>query len=82
MLSLNLITESNGWSSTTVFIMITCNLITVLLGRYSIQMRSLGPSIRILGLDGLGLPELIATTSLGHILGVGTILGLKSINLI
>jgi len=68
------------WSAQVAFIMITCNLISIGIGRYAIKIRSIGPSIPILGLEGLGLPELLATTSLGHIIGAGAILGLRSIN--
>lgn len=68
------------WSTQNSIIMVMCNLITVLIGRYAIQVRGLGPSIP--GISGFGLSELLATTSLGHILGAGTILGLTSIHLI
>lgn len=74
--------QSSMWSINTAIIMIISNLTAIVIGRYSIKTRSSGPSIPILGLDGLGLPELIATTSLGHIIGAGAIIGLKSINII
>nr|QCI04864.1 photosystem I reaction center subunit X [Bornetia secundiflora] len=75
---------SNGytWSTQNAFIMIVCNIMCIGIGRYAIKTRSLGPSISILGLEGLGLPELLATTSLGHIIGAGTIIGLNSIGII
>lgn len=79
---LNILPSETQWSIQNSIIMIVCNLITILIGRYGIQVRGLGPSIPISGIDGFGLSELLATTSLGHILGAGTILGLKSINLI
>nr|YP_009398211.1 photosystem I reaction center subunit X [Thaumatella adunca]ARW67397.1 photosystem I reaction center subunit X [Thaumatella adunca] len=75
-----IISVNDLWSAKIAIIMILCNLISIGIGRYAIQIRGLGPSIPILGLEGLGLPELLATTSLGHIIGAGTILGLKSIN--
>lgn len=81
-LYLTLESQSLGWSINIAIIMIICNLISITIGRYSIKTRSLGPSIPILGLEGLGLPELIATTSLGHIIGAATIIGLKSLNII
>nr|YP_009399880.1 photosystem I reaction center subunit X [Tolypiocladia glomerulata]ARW69699.1 photosystem I reaction center subunit X [Tolypiocladia glomerulata] len=67
------------WSAKIAIIMIICNLFSIGIGRYAIKIRGLGPSIPVLGLEGLGLPELLATTSLGHIIGAGTILGLRSI---
>ena len=81
-LLLSILPSTTQWSTQKAVIMIACNLITILIGRYGIQVRGLGPSIPISGIAGFGLSELIATTSLGHILGAGTILGLKSINLI
>ena len=77
---LEIISLNEIWSFKISAIMIVCNLISIVIGRYAIQVRGLGPSIPILGLEGLGLPELLATTSLGHVLGTGTILGLKAIN--
>nr|YP_008965825.1 photosystem I reaction center subunit X [Porphyridium purpureum]7Y5E_K2 Chain K2, Photosystem I reaction center subunit PsaK [Porphyridium purpureum]7Y5E_KN Chain KN, Photosystem I reaction center subunit PsaK [Porphyridium purpureum]7Y7A_K7 Chain K7, Photosystem I reaction center subunit PsaK [Porphyridium purpureum]7Y7A_Ko Chain Ko, Photosystem I reaction center subunit PsaK [Porphyridium purpureum]ATJ03012.1 photosystem I reaction center subunit X [Porphyridium purpureum]BAO23801.1 phot len=59
-------------------IMLIANVLSIMIGRYAIQVRGLGPSIP-LGVEGFGLPELIATTSLGHIIGAGAILGLSSI---
>lgn len=79
---LNVLPSETQWSIQNSLIMIACNLVTILIGRYGIQVRGLGPSIPISGIEGFGLSELLATTSLGHILGAGTILGLKSINLI
>nr|YP_010337847.1 photosystem I subunit X [Timspurckia oligopyrenoides]UNJ17432.1 photosystem I subunit X [Timspurckia oligopyrenoides] len=66
----------------TGIIMIASNLLAILIGRYAIQVRGLGPSIPIAGLEGFGLPELIATTSLGHVLGAGAIIGLSTTGLI
>nr|YP_010203991.1 photosystem I subunit X [Ahnfeltia fastigiata]UAT97674.1 photosystem I subunit X [Ahnfeltia fastigiata]UAT97878.1 photosystem I subunit X [Ahnfeltia fastigiata] len=67
------------WSTKVAIVMIICNLISIAIGRYAIQVRGLGPSIPILGIDGFGLPELLATTSLGHVIGAATIIGLSSI---
>lgn len=66
------------WSINIAVIMIVSNLLSVIIGRYAISVRGLGPSIPLLGLEGLGLPELLATTSMGHVIGAGIILGLKS----
>ena len=78
----SVLNSGTNWSTQNSIIMIICNLIAVLIGRYAIQVRGLGPSIPLYGISGFGLSELLATTSLGHILGAGAILGLKSINLI
>nr|YP_009396767.1 photosystem I reaction center subunit X [Ophidocladus simpliciusculus]ARW65953.1 photosystem I reaction center subunit X [Ophidocladus simpliciusculus] len=74
-----IISTNNIWSVKISIIMIICNLISIGIGRYAIKIRGLGPSIPLLGSKGLGLPELLATTSLGHILGAGTIIGLRGI---
>lgn len=70
------------WSTEASIIMVSSNLLAIIIGRYAIQVRGLGPSIPISGIIGFGLTELLATTSLGHILGAGIILGLRNINLI
>ena len=71
-----------AWSPQTAIIMIICNCVAIVIGRYAIQVRGLGPNIPILGLEGFGLPELLATTSLGHAIGAGVIIGLSSIGAI
>nr|YP_009391399.1 photosystem I reaction center subunit X [Platysiphonia delicata]ARW59543.1 photosystem I reaction center subunit X [Platysiphonia delicata] len=80
--SLIILSQESAWPMQTAIIMIMCNLLTIMIGRYAIKKRSLGPSISILATEGLGLPELIATTSLGHVIGAGTIIGLKSLQII
>nr|YP_009393056.1 photosystem I reaction center subunit X [Bostrychia moritziana]ARW61618.1 photosystem I reaction center subunit X [Bostrychia moritziana] len=69
------------WSIKIALVMITCNIFCIGIGRYAIKVRGLKPSIAILGLEGLGLPELLATTSLGHVLGAGAIIGLRNIGI-
>lgn len=82
MLINTLISSTMYWSTEASTIMILSNLLTIVIGRYAIQVRGLGPSIPISGITDFGVTELLATTSLGHILGAGIILGLRSINLI
>lgn len=81
-ISLILTSSTYIWSPQIALIMSTCNIILILVGRYAIQVRGLGPSIPLSSLKGLGIPELLATTSLGHIIGAGIILGLRSIGII
>nr|AYR06520.1 photosystem I subunit X [Rhodogorgon sp.] len=81
-LIINIIPHTTIWSTQIAIIMIICNLIAIAIGRYAIQIRGLGPSIPISGLEGFGLPELLATTSLGHILGAGSIIGLSSLGIL
>nr|YP_009314483.1 Photosystem I reaction center subunit X [Liagoropsis maxima]SCW22737.1 Photosystem I reaction center subunit X [Liagoropsis maxima] len=77
-----LVNSNTMWSTQIAIIMIISNIFAVSVGRYAIQVRNLGPSIPIAGLQGFGLTELLATTSLGHIIGAGIILGLKSTNVL
>jgi photosystem I subunit 10 len=67
------------WNPSVAIIMIVCNLFAVAIGRYAIQNPGSGPDLPVPKpevWDKFGLPELLATTSFGHILGAGIILGL------
>ena len=73
------------WSPKVALIMIACNLFVIAIGRYAIQKPGSGPTLPVSlpGLfEGFGLPELLATTSFGHILGAGMILGLGNAGLL
>nr|UNJ16459.1 photosystem I subunit X [Boldiaceae sp.] len=78
-LLISAIPNTSVWSTQTGIIMATSNIIAIIIGRYSIKVRGLGPSIPLISENGFGLPELLATTSLGHIIGAGVIIGLNSI---
>ena len=59
--------------------MIFCNLFAIAIGRYAIQKPGQGPDLPVPKPElwsSFGLAELLATTSLGHIIGAGIILGL------
>jgi len=74
-----------GWSWNVAVVMIVCNLIAIAIGRFAIQNRGKGPSLPVslpAIFDGFGVPELLATTSFGHILGTGAILGLRASGLL
>ena len=67
------------WNPTVAIVMIMSNLFCIAIGRYAIQNSGQGPNLPVPQpevWDNFGLPELLATTSLGHILGAGIILGL------
>lgn len=69
------------WTLQVGIIMIFCNLFAFFIGRYAIQNKGAGPNIPAElpdVLKGFGVPELLATTSFGHILGAGMILGLRA----
>lgn len=77
-LLITLVPQTIPWSLKTCFIMILSNILCIISTRYIIQSKNIGTGTS-LQLNGsfvtFGLPELLATTSLGHIIGVGTILG-------
>jgi photosystem I subunit X len=73
------------WSPNVALIMVVCNLFAIMIGRYAIVKKGVGPAfpIELPGLfAGFGIPELLATTSFGHILGTGMILGLGQTGLL
>ena len=68
------------WSPKVAIVMIICNIIAIAFGKYTMQNTSAGPALpssEFFG--GMGLPALLGTTSLGHLIGVGAILGLASV---
>lgn len=72
------IPSTSVWSPTIGLVMILSNLFAFIIGRFAIQKPGAGPNLPLGGglLRNFGLPELLATASLGHILGAGIILGL------
>jgi len=74
--------QDNVWSVKIAAVMILCNILAIGIGRYAIQARGFTPSMSIAGLKGFGITELLATTSLGHVIGAGTILGMRSIGIL
>ena len=73
--------QTVDWSLSVCIIMIFCNLFALVIGRYFIQKPGQGPALPVPKAevwDTFGVPELLATTSLGHILGAGIILGLAN----
>ncbi|MDJ1181768.1 photosystem I reaction center subunit PsaK [Roseofilum casamattae] len=67
------------WSTNVGLIMIVCNILAIAIGKLNIQQQGVGPGLPggpFFG--GMGAAELLATTSLGHIIGAGVILGLSS----
>lgn len=68
-----------GWSPKVAIVMIAANVLAIAIGKYTMKNPSAGPALpsaQFFG--GMGWPALLATTSFGHILGLGTILGLAN----
>lgn len=67
------------WNLNVGITMIVCNIVAIAIGKYGIQQQSAGPELPMSPFfGGMGLPALLATTSFGHILGAGVILGLAN----
>ncbi len=67
------------WNFSVGLTMIICNIVAIAIGKFTIQQMNSGPGLPSEDLfGGMGLPALLATTSLGHIIGAGVILGLAS----
>ena len=72
-----------SWSPLMGIVMVACNVLAIAIGKQVIPNPSVGPSLgdtEFFG--GMGLPALLATTSLGHIIGFGAILGLANIGIL
>ncbi len=68
------------WSPKVAIVMIVCNIIAIAFGKFTIKNPSAEPALpsaQFFG--GMGLPALLGTTSFGHLLGAGAILGLASV---
>ena len=71
------------WSPKVAVVMIICNVLAIAIGKATIKDPSAGPALPSPAMfGGMGLPALLATTSLGHVIGVGAILGLASMGAI
>ncbi|MEB3262929.1 MAG: photosystem I reaction center subunit PsaK [Synechococcus sp.] len=70
---------SVAWSPKVGLVMIVCNVIAIAIGKATIKQPNVGaqlPNAAMFG--GMSHASLLATTSFGHILGMGAILGLAS----
>ena len=68
-----------SWSPKVAIVMIACNIAAIAFGKLTIKNQSAGPQLPSPALfGGMGLPALLGTTSLGHLLGAGVILGLAN----
>lgn len=68
------------WSPKVAVVMILCNVLAIAIGKFTIKYPSEGPALPSPAFfGGMGLPALLGTTSFGHLIGIGTILGLASL---
>ena len=74
---------TSSWSIKVAFVMVICNIVAIAIGKYTIAKPSEPPSLPSPDFfGGMGLPALLGTTSLGHVIGAGVILGLSSSGLL
>ena len=72
-----------SWSPAVGIIIILSNIVAIAIGKLTIQDYSKGPALPSPNLfGGFGLPALLATTSFGHILGFGVVLGLSNLGVL
>ncbi|MBJ7898575.1 MAG: photosystem I reaction center subunit PsaK [Cyanobacteria bacterium RI_101] len=67
------------WNFKVAAVMILCNIVAIAIGKLTIQQPNVGapmPAANFFG--GFGLGAVLGTTSFGHVLGAGVILGLAS----
>jgi photosystem I subunit 10 len=72
-----------SWSPKVAGVMIACNILAIAFGKFTIKQQSVGtpmPSSNFFG--GFGLGAVLGTTSFGHILGAGVILGLANMGVL
>ena len=68
-----------SWSPKVAIVMIVCNIAAIAFGKFTMRNPGADPQLPSPSLfGGMGLPALLGTTSLGHLLGAGVILGLAN----
>jgi photosystem I subunit 10 len=83
LLAATSIPTSVEWSPKVAIVMIICNIIAIAFGKATIQKPSVGPALPSPALfGGFGLGALLGTTSFGHVLGAGAILGLARLGVL
>lgn len=71
------------WSPTVGIVMVLCNIAAIAIGKLTMKDYAKGPAMPSPSLfGGFGLPAVLATTSFGHILGAGVILGLANVGVL
>ena len=72
-----------AWSPAVGIVMIISNVIAIALGKMTMATPSAQPELMMPEyFGGMGFPALLATTSLGHIIGFGAILGLANMGIL
>lgn len=88
-LIISAIPHTEPWGFNTALVMTICNSVAIAIGRFSFAQRqprqvtkpSSGKDKPDL-IENFSLPELLASLSFGHLLGVGFVLGLTNLGII
>lgn len=71
------------WSPLVGAVMVLSNIGAIALGKATMSNPGIGPALPNAAMfGGMGWPALLATTSLGHVIGFGAILGLANIGVL
>jgi len=74
---------TDGWSPTIGIVMVLCNIIAIAIGKSTMPNPGVGQALPMPQMfGGMSWPTLLATTSLGHIIGILTIVLLDTYGLI
>ncbi len=77
------IPHTASWSPLVGAVMIICNVLAIFLGKATMATPNAKPDLPMPEMfGGMGWPALLATTSLGHVIGFGAILGLANIGIL
>ncbi|NET59381.1 MAG: photosystem I reaction center subunit PsaK [Symploca sp. SIO2E6] len=72
-----------AWSPKVGIVMILCNILAIAFGKLTMAQPAVKPELPMPEMfGGMGFPALLATTSLGHVIGFGTILGLANMGIL
>lgn len=78
-----LVPRTLSWNPKVGAVMIIANIIAIAFAKYTMKNPGAGPALpggAFFG--GMGLPALLGTTSFGHVLGAGAILGLARLGVL
>lgn len=74
---------SDGWTPLVGIVMILCNVIAIAIGKSTMPNPSIGQALPMPEMfGGMGWPALLATTSLGHMIGILTIVLLDTYGIV
>lgn len=71
-----------GWGSSAALIMIVCNLLAIAVVRFRLPIPAQGGSSSSSNPTNLGVIQVVTGASIGHIIGVGVILGLANLGIL